>query len=147
MAVDFLEESFKRDQKKSIKLLCKESDVFEKGEDFRTTPLDIAYEIDHCPSFISHGSVQHLLDSVWTGAMPIDIRWWQMILMFVCPPYIRSIPFDKNSVIKYKKVEDTYYNNRFVIIKLEPSPSLPSSSYHWNSVHENFYLLRPKEKL
>ena len=102
-----LEESFKRDQSDSIKLLCKQSDAFETEGDFRTTPLDIAYEIDHCPSFISHESVQHLLSSIWTGNMPIETTAKHIFMILFIPFYFYSFKFDEEDIIKYKiEVED-----------------------------------------
>ena len=105
LAISFITVSFEKDQKDSIKLLCKKSNVYENGIRWKTTPLDIAYEIDHCPSFIGHESVQHLLQSVWTGAMPINVHWWQVLLMFFFPPYIWFVEFTKDT-IKYKKSHD-----------------------------------------
>ena len=89
----------------TIKLLCKKSDVYENGEEWETTPLDIAYEIDYCPSFICHDSVQHLLESIWTGALPMNISWWQIYAMFFFPPYIWFVEFNEET-IKYKKNEE-----------------------------------------
>ena len=106
MAVSFLNVSFERDQEESIKLLCKKSEVFEHGDDWDTTPLDIAYEIDRCPTFVTHDSVEHLMNSIWTGAMSIDIAWWQVLLMFFFPPLILLFDFDDLQLIKYKEVKE-----------------------------------------
>ncbi|XP_066936674.1 transient receptor potential cation channel subfamily M member 4-like [Clytia hemisphaerica] len=106
MAVSFLNISFERDHKESIRLLCKKSEVYEDGAEWDTTPLDIAYEIDRCPTFVAHKSVTHLMDSIWTGAMPNNIAWWQVLLMFFCPPFILLYDFDDLELIKYKEVKE-----------------------------------------
>ena len=98
--------SFEKDREDSIRLLCKKSNVYENSDQWDTTPLDIAYEIDQCPSFIGHESVKHLLDSVWIGAMPIDIHWLKIPFMIIFSPFICWVKFDNEETIKYKKSHD-----------------------------------------
>ena len=89
LANSFLHESYSLDQEDSISLLCRPSKIFEADDSnyLTTSCMDMASSIQ-CPSYISHKCVQDILGRVWTGSFRSDLNFWQILLVFIFPPFL-----------------------------------------------------------
>lgn len=90
-ANSFLFHSYRLDPENSIKHLCRSSMIWQTDE-LKTSCLDLASSMG-CPSYISHDSVQGLVDQIWTGSIAHDVSLPAVLLAFIFPPYLLTFRF------------------------------------------------------
>lgn len=95
LALDLLEECYKKDEKTALKLITGKSEQFND-----LTCLDVAVKSGQL-QFVSHSAVQSLLNDVWTGSIKnVDISTAEFLLSVVFPPYLYSFDFRTESEMK-----------------------------------------------
>ena len=163
MANNFLHQSYMHDAENSIKYLCKTSDVYETGPEFKTNCLDISSSINY-QSFISHQCVQDLLARIWTGSIIADeMNFWQIKLGLLFPPLISTFRFQGNGDSDYlqnSKIPTMHFQKslpRLEIPKLEDTlerymksqePLLTPEQYEkTNKISKNFLGYEGRGKL
>ena len=85
---NFLFHSYHMDHENSVKHLCRSSKILQSDQ--KTNILDLATSIE---SFISHDSVQDLVDQIWTGSINHDVSLPAVFLAFIFPPYLLTFRF------------------------------------------------------